>query len=251
MAAIGGIGEGGWAITAGLSDAKVRVKYHLRATARRPSHCFRIAPAFVANHNADRKRARREHLPTGADCGINDLLRRVELHFVLPSGDCAIGINHAGADLQTVAGHTLGAVAYCVEGSVFTGDTLFVAGCGRLFEGTAEQMHSSLTDELGKLPPKTRVYCGHEYTITNLRFAATVEPENAAVLDALARAEASRERGEPTVPSTIGAELEHNPFMRVSAAAVREWFTRSGAPGDPSSGRDVLAAVRKAKDTCR
>ncbi len=143
-----------------------------------------------------------------------------------------------------VPGHTTGAVAYVVEGAVFTGDTLFVAGCGRLFEGTPAMMHRSLSEKLGRLPPATRVYCGHEYTVSNLRFAVHVEPDNRAAADKLAAAQAARGRGEPTVPSTIGEELLTNPFMRCDAPAVAARF-----PG--ASVVDVFAAVRSAKDTFR
>jgi hydroxyacylglutathione hydrolase len=135
-------------------------------------------------------------------------------------------------DVLHVPGHTLGAVAYVVDGAVFTGDTLFVAGCGRLFEGTPEQMHTSLSGKLGKLPGATAVYCGHEYTLANLRFALTVEPDNTAMRDKLALAASARERGEPTVPSTIADELATNPFMRCADAGV-------------------LGAVRRAKDSFR
>jgi hydroxyacylglutathione hydrolase len=152
----------------------------------------------------------------------------------------------AGLSLRPlhVPGHTLGAVSYCVEDAVFTGDTLFVAGCGRLFEGTPAQMFESLSGKLGKLPAATRVYCGHEYTVNNLRFAATVEPENQAVQAKLERAKAMREKGEPTVPSTIGEELATNPFLRCEEPAVRERF-----PG--ATPVEVLAAVRRGKDAFR
>lgn len=121
-----------------------------------------------------------------------------------------------------VPGHTLGAVAYFVsdgeDRAVFTGDTLFVAGCGRLFEGTPEDMFASMR-ELGELPADTRVYCGHEYTEANLRFAANVEPDNASVSAAIERAKATRAGGKPTVPSTIAEELATNPFMRAKNAS--------------------------------
>ena len=145
-----------------------------------------------------------------------------------------------------VPGHTLGAVAYVTPGAVFTGDTMFVAGCGRLFEGTPEQMHRSLSEKLGALPSETRVYCGHEYTVSNLRFAATVEPDNGAVRAKLAAAQEIRGRGEPTIPSTIGEELATNPFLRCGEPSVRQRFAPEAA-----SAVDVLAAVRKAKDTFR
>jgi hydroxyacylglutathione hydrolase len=141
-----------------------------------------------------------------------------------------------------VPGHTTGAVTYVVEGCAFTGDTLFVAGCGRLFEGTPEMMNVSLNDKLARLPADTKVYCGHEYTVSNLKFAIHAEPDNEAVKAKLGRAEAARKRGEPTVPSTMGDELATNPFLRVGEASVA---LRYGG-GAPAS---VLAAVRKAKDS--
>jgi hydroxyacylglutathione hydrolase len=139
-----------------------------------------------------------------------------------------------------VPGHTLGAVTYCSDGAAFTGDTLFIAGCGRLFEGTPAMMHESLSGRLAKLPPDTRIYCGHEYTASNLRFAQSVEPENAAVAKKLAWAEQRRQSGEPTVPSTIADELATNPFLRVAEPTLAARF--GGSPVD------VLAAVRAAKD---
>ena len=143
-----------------------------------------------------------------------------------------------------VPGHTLGAVAYCVDDAVFTGDTLFVAGCGRLFEGTPEQMHTSLSGKLVKLPPETRVYCGHEYTAANLRFAASLEPENPTIAAKIAATAAARGRDEPTVPSTIGDELAVNPFLRCREPALRARFPE---PTDVL----VFAAVRHAKDSFR
>lgn len=141
-----------------------------------------------------------------------------------------------------VPGHTTGAIAYFGHGAVFTGDTLFVAGCGRLFEGTPAMMYTSLCEKLAKLPPQTKVYCGHEYTASNLRFALHAEPGNAAAKEKLARVTEMRERGEPTVPSTIADELATNPFLRVAEPAVRDRF-----PG--ATPAEVLGAVRSAKDT--
>ncbi len=143
-----------------------------------------------------------------------------------------------------VPGHTTGAVTYVVEGCAFTGDTLFVAGCGRLFEGTPEMMNVSLNDKLAKLPGDTKVYCGHEYTVGNLKFAIHAEPDNAAAKDKLARAEAARKRGEATVPSTMSEELATNPFLRVAESSLA---ARYGG-GSPAS---VLGAVREAKDSFR
>jgi hydroxyacylglutathione hydrolase len=143
-----------------------------------------------------------------------------------------------------VPGHTTGAVAYHVEDAVFTGDTLFVGGCGRLFEGTAEMMLGSLSGKLAQLPPATRVYCGHEYTVSNLRFAVHAEPGNEAAARKLAAAQAKRERGEPTVPSTIAEELATNPFLRAGEPSLRARF-----PGDSIVA--TFAAVREAKDSFR
>ena len=117
-------------------------------------------------------------------------------------------------------GHTTGAISYLVEGCVFTGDTLFGAGCGRLFEGTPEMMYASLR-KLAALPPQTKVYFGHEYTAANLKFAAVAEPANAAIS---ARAAAMPE---PSTPSTIANELATNPFIR--ARDVAEFAARRAA----------------------
>jgi hydroxyacylglutathione hydrolase len=151
----------------------------------------------------------------------------------------------AGLELRPlhVPGHTLGAVSYCVEDAVFTGDTLFIAGCGRLFEGTPEGMVVSLA-KLSALPQETRVYCGHEYTVNNLRFAQSVEPENDAIQRKLDAARAARDRGEPTVGSTMGDELATNPFLRCSEPAVQARYPGSTVP-------EVFAAVRRAKDVFR
>ena len=142
----------------------------------------------------------------------------------------------------SVPGHTLGAVAYLIDDAVFTGDTMFIAGCGRLFEGTPAMMHESLSQKLGRLPPDTRVYCGHEYTLSNTRFALTVEPNNEALKKLAERARVAKEKGMPTVPSSIEDEILHNPFLRVSVPRVAAHYGKS----DPVS---VLAAMRSAKDS--
>jgi len=148
-----------------------------------------------------------------------------------------------------IPAHTSGHVAYHFpdERAVFTGDTLFVAGCGRLFEGDARQMMASLA-KLAALPDETRVFCGHEYTEKNLRFAAVLEPTNAAIREKLAWAEARRRAGEPTVPSTIAEEKATNPFLRTNspelAASVRQRVLDL-PPDDPVA---LFAAVRALKD---
>ena len=119
-----------------------------------------------------------------------------------------------------VPAHTAGHIAFYLptEGAAFVGDTLFAMGCGRLFEGTAAQMHANL-QRLAGLPGETRIYCAHEYTLSNARFARVAEPDNRAIRDRTAQVEATRAAGEATVPTTIALELETNPFIRASSAA--------------------------------
>ena len=125
---------------------------------------------------------------------------------------------HVGQAAE-IPGHTLGHIALVVETSrvAFVGDTLFAMGCGRLFEGTAEQMHDSL-QRIAALPEDTRLYPGHEYTLSNARFAAHVEPSNQAVAERLREVEAMRQRGEITLPTTVAAEKATNPFLRAASA---------------------------------
>jgi hydroxyacylglutathione hydrolase len=119
-----------------------------------------------------------------------------------------------------VPGHTLGHIAYYGAGRLFCGDTLFSAGCGRLFEGTPAQMHASLS-RLAALPGDTRVYCTHEYTTSNLAFANAVEPGNAALQARIAEVRELRAHERPSLPSTIALERAHNPFLRGDMPAVR------------------------------
>jgi hydroxyacylglutathione hydrolase len=145
-----------------------------------------------------------------------------------------------------IPGHTLGAVAYVVGDAVFTGDTMFAAGCGRLFEGTPAQMYESLNVKLGGLPDSTRVFFGHEYTAKNLEFAAHVEPGNAAVRDKAKRVAELRGRGEFTTPSNLAEERSTNPFMRVTSPEIVGRF--ASELGDDRSPIAVLGALRAAKD---
>jgi hydroxyacylglutathione hydrolase len=126
-----------------------------------------------------------------------------------------------GISLETldIPGHTAGHIALFGEDMVFCGDTLFACGCGRVFEGTPAQMLESLT-KLARLSPPTRVYCGHEYTMANIRFAQAVEPSNRALDERKEREAAKQLRGEPTLPSTIADELATNPFLRCDRAEV-------------------------------
>jgi hydroxyacylglutathione hydrolase len=120
-----------------------------------------------------------------------------------------------------VPGHTLGAVTWLAGDNAFTGDTLFLAGCGRLFEGTAALMAASLYDVLGALPDRTQIHPGHEYTEKNLRFATSLTPDDPAVRARLERVQALRAANAPTVPATLGEERRTNPFLRCDEAALR------------------------------
>lgn len=149
-----------------------------------------------------------------------------------------------------IPGHTAGHIAFHAPQlrppAVFCGDTLFACGCGRLFEGTPEQMLASL-DALAALPAVTRVYCGHEYTVANIRFALEVEPDNRDLQSRAATATAMRKRGEPTLPSTIGLELATNPFMRCDVPSVRA--AASGELKGAGLARvSTFAAIRGWKD---
>ncbi|MDX2438601.1 MAG: hydroxyacylglutathione hydrolase [Acidobacteriota bacterium] len=160
----------------------------------------------------------------------------------VPELDLSIGV-------VDVPGHTAGHVAYGTPGFALVGDTMFAGGCGRVFEGTMEQMHHSLA-LLAELPPETLIFCAHEYTLANLRFALEVEPGNQALQQRLADATRARAINQPTVPSTLAVELATNPFLRcdqpdiVSAAETR-------AGRRLSSVAEVFAVVRGWKDGWR
>jgi hydroxyacylglutathione hydrolase len=147
-----------------------------------------------------------------------------------------------------IPGHTLGHIALHAAGidTLFCGDTLFACGCGRLFEGTPVQMVQSL-QKLARLPGATRVYCGHEYTLSNIRFARAVEPDNADLAARQRECEQLRARGEPTLPSTIALERATNPFLRTEEAAVRAAAERR-APGAGSDPVSTFAAIRAWKN---
>jgi hydroxyacylglutathione hydrolase len=171
----------------------------------------------------------------------------------LEGGD-RITVLGLGFEVFDVPGHTAGHIAYLhrpADGSapiLFCGDTLFSAGCGRLFEGTPAQMHTSLS-KLATLPDETRVCCAHEYTESNLRFAAAVEPGNQDVAAHIHTCRTLRARGEPTLPSTIARERAINPFMRCTVPGVIHAARREGAAND--SAAEVLGALREWKNRFR
>jgi hydroxyacylglutathione hydrolase len=155
-----------------------------------------------------------------------------------------IDIGSAKATVIETPGHTRGHVSYFFPeaGIVFVGDTLFSVGCGKLLEGDAKQMWSSL-QKLAVLPPETKLYCGHEYTNANCRFALTVEPENEALQARAAEVAKLAEAGKPALPTTIGQELATNPFLRPSSPAIRK---RLGM--EDREDWEVLGETRRRKD---
>jgi hydroxyacylglutathione hydrolase len=193
--------------------------------------------------------------------GIRDLLARWVVPVYGPANETIPGRTQAlregdaivvpgiGLALSTldIPGHTAGHIALVGKEMVFCGDTLFAAGCGRLFEGTPAQMVASLA-KLAALPDATRIYCGHEYTVSNLRFALAVEPDSTALKGRLERAQAARARGVPTLPTMIAEERATNPFLRVHEASIRAAVERhAGRALDGPVG--VFAALRAWKNS--
>jgi len=143
-----------------------------------------------------------------------------------------------------IPAHTRAHIAFVFadDQAVFTGDTLFAMGCGRLFEGTPEMMSNSLS-KLMRLPDDTRVYCGHEYTLNNGRFALMLEPGNADLQTRMTEVQELRARNAPTIPSTIGLEKRTNPFVRPESAEIRRTLNMAGA-----TSVEVFAEMRRRKD---
>lgn len=165
------------------------------------------------------------------------------LDVEVKEGD-TVSVGHADATVIDTPGHTRGHVSYYFpdEAVVFVGDTLFSVGCGKLLEGDAPTMWASLS-KLAALPPGTAVYCGHEYTGANCRFALTIEPDNEALQARTAEVAANDAAGRPSLPTTIGLELATNPFLRASSPAIQ---ARLGLEGQPLDA--VFAEVRQRKD---
>ena len=168
----------------------------------------------------------------------------------IPGLDRAVGegdtftLGSVSVQVFETPGHTLGHITYYIasENVAFAGDTLFALGCGRIFEGTPEMMHASL-QKLAALPGDTRVYCGHEYTQSNARFALTIEPDNAALQKRMADIDALSAQAKPTVPTTIAEELATNPFLRAHIPAIKERLQMTGAPD-----WQVFAEIRERKN---
>ncbi len=218
------------------------------------AHKLSLTAILLTHHHAD-------HIG-----GVPALLRRAKVPVYGPRADgiAAVELPLAegdrvavpGLDLSLrvldVPGHTLGHIAYVREGGeapwLFCGDTLFAGGCGRLFEGTPGQMASSLA-KLAALPDATLVFCAHEYTLANLRFAQAVEPGNRALRERIAGETAKRERGIPTVPSTVGLEKATNPFLRSEQPEIIASLRRAGRLEPGAGPGAAFAALRAWKNT--
>lgn len=192
--------------------------------------------------------------------GVAELLAHAPVPVYGPALETIPGIDHPvgegdvvclpglGIELRVfdIPGHTAGHVGYYGESALFCGDTLFAAGCGRLFEGTPAQMFDSL-QKLAALPGDTRVYCTHEYTLSNLAFAAAVEPVNDAISERIAASEAMRAANQPTVPFPLSGEMLTNPFLRThEPAVIRQAETQAGR--GLTSPVEVFAALREWKN---
>ncbi len=177
--------------------------------------------------------------------GLNDRQRIPCLTHPVEEGD-QISLGSLIFRVMDIPGHTRGHIAYVGEGAVFCGDTLFAGGCGRLFEGSAEQMVFSL-GKLKNLPNPTAVYCGHEYTQKNLEFALTLEPDNQSLQTKYAEVVDLRKKSKPTVPTTIGEEKSYNPFLRTESPELITNLKKK-IPGLKDDRLSVFVAVRKMKD---
>jgi len=208
-----------WLLTCGQRAAVVDPGDAAPVLARLEADGLTLEAILITHHHADHQG------------GVTALVERWQPMVFAPASESITGCNRplSGGesieilgqklDVMAVPGHTLGHLAYYAPGALFCGDTLFGAGCGRLFEGTPAQMAASL-ERIAALPDKTLIYCAHEYTEANLRFALAVEPENPAVQARVAKVAALRAAGLSSVPSTLAEEKASNPFLRCGEPAV-------------------------------
>jgi len=211
-------------------------------------HQLKLAAILLTHHHGDH---------TG---GVTELQRRFDALVYGPRREAIASVTHPlgegdlidlpslGCTFQVldVPGHTAGHVAYYGINSLFCGDALFACGCGRLFEGSAQQMHASLA-KFSALPDDTKVYCAHEYTLENIHFAKAVEPGNAALMEREHRERKMLLQGHPTLPSSIGLEKLTNPFLRCGVPTVMAAASQFAGHPLPEPA-DVFAAIRQWRD---
>ena len=243
-----------WVIHDGVNAAVVDPGDAAPVASALAAHGLRLTAILLTHHHAD-------HIG-----GVDALVAAWQAPVFGPRHDGIAAVTHPvdegarvdvpGLDLTLevleVPGHTLGHIAWVRRAPgadwLFCGDTLFGAGCGRLFEGTPQQMMDSL-GKLAALPDDTLVYCAHEYTMSNLRFAHAVEPDNAALEARLATDGVLREAGMPTIPSSIAVEKATNPFLRVHAARIVRSLVEAGRLRDGAAPLETFAALREWKNT--
>lgn len=207
---------------------------------------WRLTDIFTTHHHVDHIQGNLE-VKAATGCKITGPAGEADkipgIDRTVREGDELDFAGHPVRVLET-PGHTLGHIAYHFpdEEVAFVGDTLFALGCGRVFEGTMEQMWSSV-EKVGALPPETKLYVGHEYTESNWRFAVTVDPQNAALVGRGDVIRKLRAEGKPTLPTTVAIERATNPYLRADTPALRAWAKMpNGTPAE------VFAAIRTAKD---
>ncbi|WP_377704796.1 hydroxyacylglutathione hydrolase [Pseudoduganella sp. UC29_71] len=242
-----------WLIHDGVNAAAVDPGDAQPILAALKAHGLTLTAILLTHHHADH---------TG---GVPALLQHYAVPVYGPRNDGIAAVTQPlsedatvdvpGLDLQLsvleVPGHTLGHIAYFRAGDepwLFCGDTLFAGGCGRLFEGSPSQMVDSL-NKLAALPAETKVFCAHEYTLSNLRFASAVDPGNAALQARVEADTAKRARGVPTVPSTIGMERNTNPFLRYAEPQIAAQLVAAGKLQGGEAPVAVFAALRQWKNT--
>jgi hydroxyacylglutathione hydrolase len=211
----------------------------------------RLQSIFCTHHHADHIGGLEEML--GEFPGLfvygheSDKRRIPGMNSPLTDGE-KIRVGNIEGQVLYTPGHTTGSICFLFEDALFTGDALFGAGCGRLFEGSPKQMYDALYNRIKPLPPETKVYFGHEYTIQNLKFATFIEPDNESVSRRSELAAVQREKGQVTTPSTLRLECETNPFLRCEEKGVVEIVADKGIEEalDPVS---VFTALRRLKDS--
>ena len=242
-----------WLIHDGVNAAVVDPGDAQPILAALKAHGLTLTAILLTHHHAD-------HIG-----GVPALLQQYEVPVFGPRNDGIRAVTRPlsednvvdvpGLDLQLtvleVPGHTLGHIAYVRAGQepwLFCGDTMFAGGCGRLFEGSPSQMVDSL-NKLAALPADTKVFCAHEYTLSNLRFASAVDPGNAALAARVEAETAKRAKGIPTVPSTVGMERNTNPFLRYAEPQIAAQLVAAGKLQGGEAPVAVFAALRQWKNT--